>query len=187
MEMCNEVCFFGTAYKTTRMSVVDAYNKTRIRVCGVDGCRVQHGTIKTYPQGFMICSLCDCVRRFDANNKVYSVRNGHGSGELLIDGLVCQNCYYSDEVQNIQGARFAELCHEDTAWIIQKKSKEYQDARYAEKCVKKWRSFVQLRKERRRLVRDVSLVLARKVENCNPTPVLDVVVRQFNEMHCMCK
>lgn len=186
MEFCNQVSFFGTAYKTTRLSVVDAFRRSTIRVDGIDSCWMQNGTIKTMPCGKLLCAHCNHFKQFDAFHRVFSVRNGFDGGELLIDGLVCHECFASDEIQNIQGARFAELCHEDSAWELKLKAKEREDARYAKKYVQKWRKFVELRKERRRLVRDVSLVFARKVDNCNSEPILDAVVKQFNELHCMC-
>jgi hypothetical protein len=186
MEFCTDVCFFGTAYKTKRLSVVDAFNKSTIRVDGIDSCWIQNGTIKTMPCGKLLCAHCNYFKHFDAFNRVFSVRNFYNGGELLIDGLICQECFVSEEIQNMEEVRFAELCHEDAGWELKLKAKECQKTRNAKKCVLKWRKFVQLRKERRRLVRDVSLVFARKVENCNPAPVLDAVVKQFNEMHCMC-
>lgn len=186
MEFCNQVSFFGTAYKTTRLSVVDAFNKSTIIVDGIDSCWMQEGKIKTMPKGVLFCAHCNSLKHFDAFHRVFSVRNGFDGGELLIDGLICHECFASEEIQNIEEARFAELCHEDAAWELKLKAKECQKTRYAEKCVKKWRKFVELRKERRQLARDISLVFARKLDNCNPTPILDVVVKQFNEMHCLC-
>lgn len=175
------VCFFGTCYTTTTVSVTTAYRNSPIIIDGLSGSRYEAGTIKTFPCGKMFCAHCFDWKLFNANNRVYSVRNG---GELVYHGLVCQECI--ERVENgegwVEGTRFADLCHKDWPWEI-----KYEiNNRIAAKTIKKWQRFVQLRKERRILVRDVALVVSRKIEKCNVTPVLDAVVQQFNELHCLC-
>ena len=144
MEFCS---FFGTAYKTTRLSVVDAFNNSIVRIDGLHGCWIQHGVIKTMPRGTLLCTHCNYFQQFDAFHRVFSVRNGHGGGELLINGLICHDCFVGDDIQSIEGARFAELCHEDAVWELKLKAKERKDTRNAKNCIHKWRKFVELRKE----------------------------------------
>lgn len=178
------VCFFGTAYKTTTPSVISTYRNSQVVVDGLSRSRYENGTIKTFPRGKLFCDHCWDWKMFDANNRVYSVRNVLHGSKLAYNGLVCEECI--ERVDNgegwVDGVRFSELCHKDFPWEMKIEAKN----RIAARAIKKWKKYVQLRKERRLLVRDVSMVVSRKIEHCNLTPVLDAVVQQFNELHCLC-
>lgn len=177
----DSVCFLRKAYKTKMPSVAKAFCNSTIDVDGIH-CVVRSGhTIKTIPYGMLLCAHCNTYNVFNANRMVYSVRNGWGGGELIMNGLICEDCVSSDEIKCYDNARFTALCHEDYLWDIKKEAQ----SRLMSKFVKKWQKYVKLRKERRDCIRNVSFVMTRKLDSCNVTRFLDVILKQFNIIHCM--
>jgi hypothetical protein len=169
----------GSGYQITRPSVVDAYKLTTILCDGIDCVRMRSSSIRVFPYGRVFCACCYQWKCFDVDKPVWAVRDGHGAGELLVDGLICEDCSNSDNISKMDGARLAPLVYEESVWDIKKECRQ----RTVSKVIKQWRRFVSLQKERREMALMVAMVCNKMIENCNVTPILNSIIRQFNEMH----
>lgn len=171
----------GSAYEINRPSVVEAYHLTTIFCDGIHRTKNRLGSIRTYPFGRVFCACCNTWKYFDADRPVWAVRDGWGGGELLIEGLVCDECSNSDDIVYIPGVRQAPLVHEESLWEIKRTCNN----RNASKVIRQWKKFVKLQKERKETALMVAMVCNKMIKNCNITPILDSVISQFNGMHSL--
>lgn len=133
-----------------------------------------------FPSGKLNCPCCKEWKFFDMENPV--VATCDRLGNPVYDGYICSQCADDFLVQDCD-MQYGNLFHSEN--FKELKADAVRNA--SSKLVKQWRKHVAIKKERRAMVRSLSLVAKRTFEengiNHSVSPILKNVLDRYNTKH----
>lgn len=176
-----KVAVGGKVYNDFKMDI-DVFMNTEIyfdkKMSAVD---VLPDAVVFWPSGKLHCACCNKWKDFDYHNAGSTCYDDLGNTKY--DTLICWGC--AVELMDVPNVYFGALEHTEVCEKMRDDAVKASTSR----ILKKWKKFVQVKKQRREMIRSICLLAKRTFEETGTNhsfgPILSNVLEKYNAEHCL--